>query len=409
MRNKIHRFHRKVNRAGRKKFRQLKLVSRHPVAVPVVTFLLLGGLTALLYFSFVRHDLPKTDAMVVIVSHDHQEQVIPSRKQTVGALIKKLGIKLNQGDVVEPALNTSINQDNFRINIYRAVPVEIIDGNQHTFTFSAAATPRSIVAQAAVSVYPEDNININPVTNFIAQEAIGEQVVIDRATPVNVDLYGTPVVLRTHAKTIAELVKEKHIHLSKNDQIVPDPSTPISAAVHVAFIRTGTKVQTVTEDIATPIQYVNDVNLAYGTSAIRQAGSPGQQVVTYQIELKNNVETRRVVIQKVVTKTPVTQIVARGINLGGIKGDMALAGIDPSDYDNVDYIFTRESHWNPSAVNSSGCAGLGQACPGSKLASACPNWQNDPVCQIRFFNGYAVGRYGSWSGARAFWASHGYW
>jgi hypothetical protein len=78
---------------------------------------------------------------------------------------------------------------------------------------------------------------------------------------------------------------------------------------------------------------------------------------------------------------------------------MAAAGISPDDYAYVDYVFSRESHWNAAAMNAGGCGGLGQACPAGKLAAVCPGWQSDPVCQTRFFTGYAVGRYGSWAGA----------
>ena len=67
-----------------------------------------------------------------------------------------------------------------------------------------------------------------PVQDFLKAGAIGEQVVVNRATPINVDLYGTPVVLRTHAKTVGELIKEKNIKLIKNDQVVPAADTPLS-------------------------------------------------------------------------------------------------------------------------------------------------------------------------------------
>jgi len=35
--------------------------------------------------------------------------------------------------VVEPSLTTAINQEDFRINVYRAVPVEIIEGSRKLY------------------------------------------------------------------------------------------------------------------------------------------------------------------------------------------------------------------------------------------------------------------------------------
>jgi hypothetical protein len=200
-----------------------------------------------------------------------------------------------------------------------------------------------------------------------------------------------------------ELVKEKGIKLLPKDQLVPAPSTPLSAVQQVAFIRTGTKTETVTEQIAMPEQKVTDPNLAYGTSAIRQQGAPGEQVVTYQVSIVNNVETARTVIQKVVTKEPVLQVSVVGSSLSGIKGDMARAGIAPADFDYADYIISHESGWNPGASNPSGAFGLCQALPGSKMSTAGADWATNPVTQLRWCDGYAKRTYGGWAGAYSHW------
>lgn len=85
---------------------------------------------------------------------------------------------------------------------------------------------------------------------------------------------------------------------------------------------------------------------------------------------------------------------------------MAAAGIASSDWGNVDYIVSRESGWNPNATNSgSGACGLVQALPCSKV----PGNGYDPVDNLRWANGYAVGRYGSWGAAVAFWSANNWW
>ena len=344
--------------------------------VPAATIFILIFLTGGIYLlaSKTNHLPPVQDAKIVIISHDHQQQIVPSKEDTVGDLLSKLHLTINQGDVVEPSLATHINQDEFRINIYRAVPVEIIDGSTTSYGYSAANTGRSIAQQAGTNLYPEDIAKVQPVDNFLKAGAVGQQVVIDRATPVNVDLYGTQVVLRTHATTVAGLMKEKNIKLINNDKVDPAPSTPITPNEQLSFIRTGTKVETVTETIPMPVQTTNDASLAYGTSAVRQQGSTGQQVVTYQVSLKNNIETGRTVIQKVVTKQPVTQIEVVGSSLSGIKGDMALAGISPSDYTYADYIISHESGWCPTKAQ-----GQYGTCP--PYAGSVPSYGGYGLCQ----------------------------
>lgn len=101
------------------------------------------------------------------------------------------------------------------------------------------------------------------------------------------------------------------------------------------------------------------------------------------------------------------QPAAAAPRVSGSKVDwMVAAGISESDYTYVDYIITKESGWNPYAVNrSSGAEGLPQALPYSKTNCE----RGDPICQLRWANGYAVGRYGSWAGAYNFWLSKHWW
>lgn len=65
-------------------------------------------------------------------------------------------------------------------------------------------------------------------------------------------------------------------------------------------------------------------------------------------------------------------------------------------------LWARESGWNVYASNpSSGAYGIPQALPGSKMASAGPNWQSDAATQIRWGLEYIQGSYGSPCGAWA--------
>lgn len=102
-----------------------------------------------------------------------------------------------------------------------------------------------------------------------------------------------------------------------------------------------------------------------------------------------------------------TSAAAPSYSGGGSKEEwMTAAGIAESDWGYVDYIASRESGWDPNATNpSSGACGVIQALPCSKV----PGSGYDPVDNLRWANGYAVGRYGSWAAAYAFWTSNHWW
>lgn len=407
--------HKKTARAER--VRRVARAARHPaVTIPLATFSALLTLTVLgiVIFSGGSPKLGVTDTRTAIISHDGQEVTVPTRADNVGELLESLSIRINDGDVVEPGLEAEVNTDNFRINVYRAAPVTIVDGDNKTFTFSAAATPRSIVKQVGIEVYPEDRLESIPTENFLLEGSIGPRVVISRATPVNVNLYGTQVTMRTHATTVGELLEERDIALAEGETVRPKRDTPVTKNMQIFILQEGAKLVMEEQEIAMPIEEVEDNSLSFGTRAIRQEGQPGKRLVTYIIE-KNAAgkEVGRKQIQSIIVQEAVKQVVAIG-TFFDISSDrtsvMAAAGIAMSDYAYVDYIVSHESGWRPFARNaSSGAFGLCQALPGSKMASAGADWETNPVTQLRWCSGYATERYGSWANAYQTHVSQGWW
>ena len=88
------------------------------------------------------------------------------------------------------------------------------------------------------------------------------------------------------------------------------------------------------------------------------------------------------------------------------------AGIAESDYIYVDYIIGHEGGWGGTTKwnrAGSGAYGICQALPASKMASAGADYMTNPVTQLKWCSGYAVGRYGSWYGAYTAWIAKGWW
>ncbi len=70
-------------------------------------------------------------------------------------------------------------------------------------------------------------------------------------------------------------------------------------------------------------------------------------------------------------------------------------------------IWTRESHWNERAHNPySGAHGIPQALPGSKMATAGPNWETKSATQIAWGLSYISARYDNPCKAWTFWQNN---
>ena len=84
------------------------------------------------------------------------------------------------------------------------------------------------------------------------------------------------------------------------------------------------------------------------------------------------------------------------------KSMLASFGWSSSQFSCLEPLWAHESGWNPTATNpSTGAYGIPQAEPGSKMASAGPDWKSDPATQIKWGLGYIKDTYGSPCGAES--------
>lgn len=385
---------------------------KHPLIVPVVTFLVLFSASLVALVSFNATTLGPADSRVVNVYADGEAQTLPTRAKTVKDLLKRLDITLNEGDVVEPGLDTEIIDDNFSVNVYRARPITVIDGDKKVTVNTATQSPRAVAEEVGVALHPEDNIEVNIPDNVIDEGSVTEQLIVERSIPVKLVMYGQSYDVRTHAKTVTELLKDKGLD-SKDVTVLPPGETLLTPDMVIFVTYPDKNIVTAEEVIPNGEETVSDPELATGQTKVKQEGVPGKKVVIYEVDKAD--PTKKVALQEIIAAQPITKITAKGTKivagtLTGSKADwLSQAGIDPSQYQYVDYIIGRESGWNPAAVSPNRCIGLGQRCNPSILTSACPNWQTDPVCQLQHFSGYANGRYGSWQGAYQFWTVNHWW
>ena len=402
-----------------------QLYKRHPLVVPVLTFMLLFFVASFSLVFFNGQTIGASDSKVVKIYSDGQSRTVPTRAVDVADLLKRLDIKLNQNDIVEPELETKILEDNFSVNIYRARPVTIIDKGQSKTVLSAHQQPRTIIEKAGIELYPEDGIDKEQPLLIGEKNVVGDQIVVDRAKETDINLYGNDIKVRTRAKTVGELLKQKGIKLIDGDTVEPSKDTAISAASKIFILRKGKQVVTVEEVIQAPVETTNDPTQALGIEVVSQAGSNGKKIVTYEVEMQNNVEVSRKVLHEVIAVNPVKRIVTKGTKVvltGGKEDWLIAAGVSPADYAAADYIISRESGWCPTkwqgeyggcpAYHGTPSTGLGyglcQSTPGYKMATAGADWATNPVTQLRWCTGYAS-RYGGWQGAYNFWITNHWW
>ncbi len=406
----------------------------HPFVIPVITFLALFFLSIVLVIGTGGTTVGADDTRIVHVSVNGETQTVPTRAPTVGELLTRLEIELYENDIVEPAPETPIYDDDFTVNVYRARPVSVIDEDGTKITvLSAHREPRVIAETAGLKLYNEDRVELTRSDDPLKDNLIGHKVVIERSVPVHINLYGVPIEHRTHAKTVGEVLAEKNIQSIDGDTVDPSPDTPITENMLIFVVPLGKEIVNEEVEIPAPIEEVEDTQLEYGRTEVREAGRPGRKVITYEVPAEGSEQTERRILQEVVIVEPVKRVVAKGTkallaaDLSGSKIDwMTAVGISPDEYPYVDYILSRESGWCPTkwqgqygvcpdyyqelySPSSGRGYGLCQSTPAIKMASEGDDWQVNPVTQLRWCTNYARNRYGSWQAAYEFWVVNHWW
>lgn len=391
---------------------------QHPYIIPVTVFVVMSFLAMATLVVNGGKTVGASDTRIITLAYDGKEQIIPTRASSVKAFLEELNIQVSEKDIVEPSLDTEIFiGERQKVVVHKARSVKVIDGKNVITIVSAEPSAREVAEKAGLAVYPEDKIqtatDVIEIADILKEGIVAETIVIDRATPIKLNLFGTTYEVRTHAETVGELAKEKGFEFASS---FPSADTPLQMDQSV-FITDADKKITVTEELIDfTTDTIDDRNLERGATVVREPGKPGKKAVIYEISEDGS----RKPLQEVIIQHPVKKVIAVGKklinrNVSQQKQEIMLAaGISPEDFSYVDFIITKESGWNLAARNAGGCLGLGQACPGSKLINVCPNYDTDAVCQMKFFNGYAQTcaswrPYCGWEGAYTFWTLKHWW
>ncbi len=253
----------------------------------------------------------------LITLHDRgQTAIFLTDAKTLSDALAQENIQLDPRDTVEPSRDEELIASEYKVNIYRARPVVIIDGAVRVKTVSPYQTPERIAEDAGFTLNPEDTVTIKASTDYVYDGA-GLQLVIDRSLPVSMNLYGRQVDVHTQARTVGDMLEEKNIRLTATDRVQPDVSTPITSGLVVRVWREGKQTLSVDQAIPFSREIVYDADRPLGYRATQSAGTNGMRSYTYEIEIKDGKEISRVEIANIVTRQPVKQVEVIGIYNNG--------------------------------------------------------------------------------------------
>jgi uncharacterized protein YabE (DUF348 family) len=295
---------------------------------------------------------------LVSITADGQNKVVTTDAGTVGEVLGRAHVQIAPGDLVEPDVSTALPHGFFNINVYRSQLYRVVDGNKATLVRSAQQAPRLIAADASTTVYPEDEVHIDKVTDFVSDGVVGQNVIITRATEFHLVADGETKTLRSQAATIGAALSDKKVPLGAKDTVSPAPDTGLVKGTTVHIVRVADAVVTKDEVLPKSVQTVTDASLPKGSSNVKTEGSDGKRTVTYKVHYKDGLETARETLSITGQVEPVAKVVVQGTKVsfqGSVEywrpyvTDAAAAnGVDPNL---MLAIMNCESHGNANATN----------------------------------------------------------
>lgn len=338
------------------------------------------------------------------------DRVILTRATNLSDAFKEADITLDPQDLVEPGLDHELVASNYDINVYRARPVTIVDGSVRQKVLSPYQTAPQIAQQAGITLYPEDQADVDVSTVNAGYQDVGLQVTVDRAMPFTFVLYGKTMTARTQATTVEAMLKEKDITLGANDRVSVDGSTAISPDLTVRVWREGKQTVTVDEEVSFETETIKDADRPTSYKEVKTPGTKGSRSVTYEVTVQDGQEVARTEIASLVTKEPVKQVEVVGSKLPtptnpteaqALGHQMMLDfGYGEDQWPCLYNLWMRESGWRTTAGNvSSGAYGIPQALPASKMAVYGADYLTNASVQITWGLNYIKGRYSTPCGA----------
>ena len=179
------------------------------------------------------------------------EKTIVTKARTIREALKLAKFSIDERqDVVEPSLDSEMVAEKYNINIFRARPITIVDGNKRLKVTTAEQTPSLIAKAAGLTLYREDKTHFTNSDDLLVN-GVGLVMKIERS-----------------------------------------------------------KQRTITEeaDINFDIEQIKDDSQPIGFKSVKQLGGKGARKVTYQVEVENEREISRKEVASEITKQPKKQI-----------------------------------------------------------------------------------------------------
>lgn len=227
---------------------------------------------------------------------------------TVGEVLAANDVEVAQHDVVEPSVDTPIENDT-AIKWQKAKQVMIdIDGKTQEI-WTTEATVNDVLKTAEIEITTHDEIDPAPETKITDKQPIA----IAKAFPVTVKDGGKERTVWSTQTTVRQFLTDQKIRLSNLDKVEGDATAKLTASNAVVNIARVEKTTDVVEEAADfKTKRKTDMTMLKGEEKVVTNGKKGKVQKKFQITKKNGKVVSREFVGKTIVEEPTAKVVHVG-------------------------------------------------------------------------------------------------
>ncbi len=188
--------------------------------------------------------------------------------------------------------------------------ITIVDGNNEVNIKTRGKTIDQVLIEEKISLKPEDIVEPfldTPIEN-------GLEIQISRAKPITIVSDGKEYEIITATKRVGDIIEESGIKLGNIDKVLPYRETDIGNNKDIRIVRVREEKLDKEESIEYAIQRLPTKDLDKGETKVLQRGESGLRNREIKITYEDGKETRREVIKEEVKIEPKDQLIQVGVN-----------------------------------------------------------------------------------------------
>lgn len=265
---------------------------------------------------------------------DGRDLHVTSRSATVGDVLADAGVVVDAYDQVFingepaqresllPALNSTIaplthdrgflwdrlQVEPLQLRVRRAIPIVVDEGGLPYELRTTAPTIGEALRQAEVTIYLGDRVE----PHLSSGVSAGLRVLIQRSTPLSVQLDGRVLKTRTRAANVGDALAEMGVLVAGLDRVSPALETPLYPDIAVSITRVSEDVAVEEEIEPYGTVFEGDPNLAIDTQQLVNEGAPGINRQRYRLRYEDGVEVSRTLEDEWLAQQPAQRVIAYG-------------------------------------------------------------------------------------------------